>query len=1019
MKQYKKLLSLLLCFALILTMATVGVTAYALDGSDTEGSGTARNADTGSSSSGMEISKTATANDNGTYTIQLEAYATGSKVISEVKKDIPTDIVLVLDQSGSMDDPIGTITFEPYEDETYFWETYYHTRNQDYYEVRANGDNPNLYYSLGDGKYASVSVECKQTKDYTKKENKDNYYYYRNSNSLYAKVNGEDLKVTVSQTGSFRNPTFTYTLPDNTTIATSEGYYSIPEFNRIDDNVLYLVSVDENKNEYTYTYTDSDGTTQTIGISIGASNVFDTTLYQRVVNEDAGDSRLVALQKAVTTFADNVAKKAAGEDGLQGTEDDVNHRIAIVGFASGSKYGYTNYNYGNTEVFIGSNQYKYGNEAKSVYGDAFQNMNTTQGKTNITASIGALDGDGGTLTNLGMEMANGILNANQVPEGQKRNRVVIVFTDGVPGWFGYENTTADSAINEAKKAKDAGTTVYTVGIFSGADASSVGTKPDSDLSNNSSSIPSAANWFMQNLSSNNGTPQNPSYYLSAGDANTLNNIFQQISDQIESGGSSTTLSDETVIRDIIAPAFSLTEEADESSIELETYSCIGKDGNKYTWSKNADAMGATATVNGDQVSVTGFDFAENYVGTVTENENVSCRGNKLVIKFTVKPKDGFLGGNNVYTNTSAGVYENRSAATPILTFERPQVNVPIKEITVTAYDKNVYLLGNLTGEQLRNEATVKVGNVELNLGANVTNYGLESWQTDYVDITVEIKNAGGETITELTDLQDDTTYAVSVTVAPKYNGNGASGTAVKEKAGEDKAVIIVYKPELTFKDSEVYYGDIAPASFTENKTSEVWKHNGSTDEGIAMIGDKPTLEITCTPENGKIDENRAIINTKQDIAVDVAVKIDQEVVTENTVFNHQCSDDKCNVPDNGKFWLHVKTCQLTVTKKGGVAGEPYVFTVYKDDKKYTEVTIVGNIENSSETIYELPVGTYFIKEDTGWSWRFTPTYNKKEVKLSKGAVSDTIICTNEKTKDYWLNGFSTTVVKNVFGTTNN
>ena len=136
--------------------------------------------------------------------------------------------------------------------------------------------------------------------------------------------------------------------------------------------------------------------------------------------------------------------------------------------------------------------------------------------------------------------------------------------------------------------------------FNGADATTTGDKNGTNTE--------AANWFMQQVSSNNGTPQNPSYYLSAADADTLNNIFQQISDQIESGGSSTSLSEDTVIKDIIAPAFSLTERADESSIELETYSCTDKKNGKYIWEKNADAMGATAAVDGDQVSVPGFDY---------------------------------------------------------------------------------------------------------------------------------------------------------------------------------------------------------------------------------------------------------------------------------------------------------------------------------------------------------------------------------------------------------------------------
>ena len=91
----RKALSLLLSLALVLSLALPVTSAYADD----------------SSNSGMEISKTAKSNGDGTYTITLEAYATGSKVISEIKKDVPTDIILVLDQSGSMADPIGTVSF--------------------------------------------------------------------------------------------------------------------------------------------------------------------------------------------------------------------------------------------------------------------------------------------------------------------------------------------------------------------------------------------------------------------------------------------------------------------------------------------------------------------------------------------------------------------------------------------------------------------------------------------------------------------------------------------------------------------------------------------------------------------------------------------------------------------------------------------------------------------------------------------------------------------------------------------
>ena len=956
--------------------------------------------------SGMVIRKTAEANGNGTYTIQLEVYATGSKVITEVTEDIPTDIVLVLDQSGSMKDPIGTVTFSPYTN---------NTTNSDYYARRANGDNPNLYYSLGNDSYASVSMTLQQSATYTEitygRNNPDSQFYtsyWSNRNNLYAKVNGEYLKVTVSRTS--RNGTYTYALPDGTVIGEADGRNGNPSFSKIDDEYLYLASIDESKNVYTYIYTDVDGNIQTIGTSIGASTTFGTTLYQRVVNTSAGGSRLNALKTAVTTFANSVAKKAAGPDGdITTAADNVNHRIAIVGYAYGSQGYGGDPAYTNTEVFIGNSQYIYGASAQGVYGSAFQNMNTQTGQNNVAASIAALDANGATYTNLGMEMANGIFNANPVPDGEQRNRVIVVFTDGQPGWSGYDSTVANAAISQSAAAKGKGVTVYTVGVFSGANAGSAGDANGDDIEK--------ANWFMQNLSGNNGTPQDPSYYLSAADAKTLNNIFQQISDQIESGGSSTTLSSETVIRDIIAPAFTLPAGTTADNITLETYHCTGKNGDAYTWSENSDAMGAVAAVNGDQVSVTGFDFAEHYVGTVTEGENTSYRGDKLVISFTVTPKAGFLGGNNVYTNTSAGVYADGAATEPVLTFDRPQVNVPINNVAMIAQEKNVYLLGNLTPAQLKDGAAVKVGDVQLDLSkADDTDkpYGLEPWQTEYVNITIEIRDQSGNVIFgSLTDLDNDQRYTVSATVSPKEEAKAtSSGDAAAEKHNSVSANINVYKPELTFKDSAVYYGADVPTDFSGNKTSEIWKHNGtaSTDDDVVMIGDKPALNITCTPENDKITDNK--INTKQDFSVDVAVKIGTTDVTEKTAFIHtKCAgDSSCTDPANGRFWLHVNTCRLTIEKTGGAGGEPYVFTIYKNGERYSEVTVLGN---ASETIYELPVGTYTVEEDTGWSWRYTPAYGDA-VELSENNHSGTVTCTNEERNHYWLNGVSA-VVKNIFG----
>ena len=989
-----KILSLLLCLSLFCALIVPGTRAYADNAPD----------------SGMKISKTATANNDGSYTITLETFATGSKVITEQKTDIPTDIVLVIDQSGSMKDPIGGYTYTAYRKGSGWNSRNYH--NEEYYPLRHNGGSENLWHKLNNNEYIAVSVEQKMV--YTAISGWSNRKYYDNQNSLYCLVSGEYKSVTVKREGHlFSADEYWYTV-DGQQILYTTGDDSIPNFGQYAP--LY-----QSVKKYIYSYT-LNGATTVIEESFGDGSSPDTQFYRRDYSSSAGDTRLNALKNAATTFANAVATKAAGEDGdINAPADNVNHRIAVVGFASGQRYNGTNYNYNNTEVFVGSNQYRYGTAAQGQYGNAFQNMNTSTGVGNVSASIEALSADGGTLTNLGLEMGNGIFGANPIAEGEKRNRVVIVFSDGVPGWSGYDSDTANSAITQAGTAKNTyGATVYTIGIFPGADATSAGNQNGNETEK--------ANWFMQRVSSNTQYPQSPSYYLSAADAGTLNSIFQQISNQIETGGAETTLGSETVVKDIISPYFTLPAGTTASGIRIDTYACTGKDGNTYTWSGTSGGPGgATATVDGDQVSVTGFDFSENWCGTETDAQgNSTVRGNKLVISFEVSPKSGFLGGNEVITNASAGIYENGSAQTPVMTFEQPKVNVPIQDVTVTATDKNVYLKGEVTADQLKDGSEISVGDVKLDLSkATDTDkpYGLDPWQTEYVDITVTVKDKDGNVISDkLENLTEDTTYTVEVTVAPKTVGtstpaNGDAATA-KTGANDPAANIYVFKPELTFKDSSAYYGESVPTNndYSSNKVGlETWKHGdtASTDAGVTMLGTKPTLDISYTPDESKLESGKY---TKQDVPVAAMVKIGTENVNEHTTFVHQDCTTACGwetpaTPGAPAFLIHIQTCTLNITKQGGAADESYVFDVFKDGVKYSEVTVWGN---GTETLVELPIGTYTISENTGWSWRYSAN-NSGSAALTAQNPTGSIACTNTKNNNQWLNGFSE-VVRNIFGT---
>lgn len=966
--------------------------------------------------SAMELSKTAVANGDGTYTIQLEAYATGSKVTTSINKDIPTDIVLVLDQSGSMAEEMSQYEFAPYTGKT----------NGQYYELRHNGaTNPNLWHKLADGSYTSVSVtitgedtyryeECPgnwKNAEYSWNRLKDCYWKYRNN--LYVKDGDEYKKVILDRSDDWWYSTYTYTFPDGTHVQ-SDGNDATPNFDG--NGPVYYRVPDDGAKTYTYTYKDKEGETHTIGTSKGKdTQPTEFTLYERY-ESNITITRLQALKDAVANFIDSVETKAAGEDGTLGTNDDINHRIAVVGFASKSGNG------NNTELLSirGNNSHSvgvaYNNINNQNLKDVLQSMDTTAGREMVGDALDALATQGATRTDLGMDMAQRILNANPVLNAEKRNRVVIVFTDGSPtDSNGFELNVANAAINKADAIKNSGATVYSIGIFEGADASSAGTKPSRDLGNNSSQLPAACNWFMQKLSSNNGTPEIPGYYLSASDANTLNNIFKQIVDQIETGTASTVLDEKAVVKDIISPYFQLPENATANDITLETYAY----GTGDKWTKNPDAMGASAKINENgEVEVTGFHFSENWCGTKTENGVETPHGNKLVISFKVKPKEGFLGGNGVPTNERADVTQTIEGVLHEFIFPVPEVNVPIPDITVTAEDKNVYLMGNISAAQMKEGVTAMAGGVNLFNQEEYT--GANAWKDDFVTITTTVTDKDGTEFPKdgLNNLTKDGDYFLHVKLTP--NKEPAQDTAVVgapavEKIGNGEMKIKVFQPELTFKDYEGYYGDTVPA-FRENPTQIKWKHGEEVAVPAQMTGTEPSLDITYTPDATKIENGK--INSKQDIPVKAEVKINNTNVTDKTTFQHQPCTPACGwtdpqTPGDPAFLLHVKTCQLTITKTGGDANEPYVFAVYKDNQQYTEVTIVGN---GDVTIKELPVGTYTIEEDTGWSWRYTATISG-DATLSANSPNGTITCTNTKNNDQWLNGFSA-VARNIYGQPN-
>lgn len=809
-------------------------------------SSTARPIEKGKTVDGLVMDKTATANDDGTYNITLEAYTTGSVSTTESTK--PTDIVLVLDQSGSMANNMTSYT----------------------YTERYNLDRSSSYYVRYRDSYIRVSW-CSDCRAWT--DGCSDFLFWHDSGNKYT--------------------------PKTSAADTASGHVQ-----------FY-----------------SRGSATTV-------------------------KRLTALKKAVTSFADDVAKKAKGPDGILGTDDDVNHRIAVVGFASGRYYqGYQYYR--NTEVFVGANQHNYGNDAESVYGKAFQDMSTATGKTNIAASIDALSADGGTITNLGMEMANGIFNANAVTDNS-RNRIVVVFTDGEPGWNGYDSDVANAAINQANTTKNTyNATVYTVGIFENADATSAG--------NQNGTNAEKANWFMQKLSSNNGTPQDPSYYLSASDSDTLSTIFQKISNQISE--SKIDLGSQTVIKDTVTKYFDMPTDA--SKVSVKSYDCTGVVSGKPTWSETGTVINNAVTLDptDNSVNVTGFDFNANYVTEKGRDETDpkkegTFHGRKLVIEFTVTAKDGFVGGNSVPTNGSdSGVYDKDGKE--VATFDVPQVNVPIKpELTVN--DKVIYEGGSADVSGLYNAADTS------------------SWKYDFVKVSYEVKN-GDTAVSGSVSPADCTDYTVKATFSPKYDGKNADGKINDDVTVDDTATVHVLKPTVTVNATDVwkYYGEDYNTPEGSTVTGSVtWADERDHDiSGITVIGSEPygTDDLQYSYDHGRF----VVPNT--DTTIKVSAKVD--------------GVEKAST----SYVVHPKFCTLTIKKEVAKlygANDSFIFNVVGDGNIKYEAKVVINGAGSA-TLTGLPVGNYTVTEDTAWSWRYKSDNSKATTTLSSAKDNDSVTITNK------------------------
>lgn len=445
------------------------------------------------------------------------------------------------------------------------------------------------------------------------------------------------------------------------------------------------------------------------------------------------------------------------------------------------------------------------------------------------------------------------------------------------------------------------------------------------------------------------------YYLTTDNAAELQRIFTQIAQQTGEAVKDVT------IRDEISESFVPCDAA----------------GNAYTVGDTITSNGKAGTVRQD---ANGNYYIEWTNVTLTPEQVDS---NKVVTKpaetfqstLYVKPRDGFLGGNNVPTNgTGSGVYTD--GGEQIKLFPQPEVNVPIK-LDAQNVTKNIYY-----------------GNPAPTPADLTQTADLADWQTGYVNINYTVdKNTISNT--------EDGTYQVTMTVSPKYSGDNADGTVQTEQTKTVTSTVNVYKPEITFKDSIIDY-NTTPNYATDNLGGFVWKHEGTAADPANMTGEEPALAYSYDPEASAFT---------QDTGVKVTVSANGETLPADVVtFQHDpCTFPGCKYTDgcDYQFYVHIKVFDLTIVKAAADDSKPidedqtFVFHVKgKNNNVDMQVVITGA---NKQVIKNLPVGEYTITEDTSWSWKYTPTSKDQFVTTSDiNNGTATVTFENENKGTNWL-----------------
>ena len=351
-----------------------------------------------------------------------------------------------------------------------------------------------------------------------------------------------------------------------------------------------------------------------------------------------GGKRIDALKNAANAFIDEIATQNASI-----SDASKQHQVSIVKFA------------GEKSNKVGNDTYREGRYTYN-YSQVMKNMTACSEttKSSFKDTINAIKPAGATNAAAGMELAQG-----QTSNRADAKMIVIFFTDGTPTTQSeFSNGVASDAISAAKAMKDAGASVYTIGIFDGANPSAnvnaSGTSNENKfMQAASSNYPAAAYTYTQYWLSGEwkwsfgDRAEGSDFYKSASSASELSKIFEDISKEIVKGAGYPTdaregfeMSDGYITFDDSLGSYMQVDAFKAIVVNNHVFSDVTK---TTTDAADTYTFAGTTELNGKTASL------DNIVITVTKSSDVAT-GDKVQVKVPA----GLIPLRNFNVNETAG-----------------------------------------------------------------------------------------------------------------------------------------------------------------------------------------------------------------------------------------------------------------------------------------------------------------------------------------------------------------------------